>query len=207
MASDWGSAFVGQEINYIIAFRNTQQSGDLKNVRITSAMPDNLEILGQKSDNGDPKRQGNLITLNLASLDAQKGVEIAIRAKIKAGVEVGTRLVSQAEATYDSLAAPLQSNVVTVLIVGEQLGPVVQAATPGSTATATSTASPTSGTTAATATTAPTSAPTARPTAAPKPSAPELPATSTGVPLSGFALLGLTLLLRTVRLHREQTRI
>ncbi|KPV52557.1 hypothetical protein SE17_14805, partial [Kouleothrix aurantiaca] len=184
----------------------TQQSGDLKNVRITSAMPDNLETLGQKSDTGDAQRQGNLITLNLASLGAQKGVEIAIRAKIKDGVEVGTRLVSQADATYDGLAAPLQSNVVTVLIVGEQLGPVVQAATPGSTATATSTASPTSGA-AATATAAPTRAPTAQPTVTPKPPAPELPATSTGVPLSGFALLGLTLLLRTVRLHREQTRI
>jgi hypothetical protein len=34
-----------------------------------------------------------------------------------------------------------------------------------------------------------------------------LPATSQGIPISGILLLGLTLLLRTVRLHRAQSRI
>jgi hypothetical protein len=36
---------------------------------------------------------------------------------------------------------------------------------------------------------------------------PPLPDTSTGVPIAGFALLGLTLLTRTIRLHREQERL
>jgi len=34
-----------------------------------------------------------------------------------------------------------------------------------------------------------------------------LPATSQGIPISGILLLGLTLLLRTVRIHRAQSRI
>jgi hypothetical protein len=34
-----------------------------------------------------------------------------------------------------------------------------------------------------------------------------LPATSQGIPISGILLLGLTLLLRTVRIHRAQERI
>jgi len=39
------------------------------------------------------------------------------------------------------------------------------------------------------------------------PAAAPLPATSQGIPISGILLLGLTLLLRTVRIHRAQSRI
>lgn len=207
MASDWGSAFAGQEVNYVIAFRNTQKTGDLKNVQIASSLPANLQILGQKSDVGEPQVQGNLVTLKLAALAPDKGVEIAIRAKIRDNIEAGTRLVSQAEATYDGLVQPLRSNVVTVLIVGSP-GPVAQAATPASSATAAATPAPATPTSTAlpSATLAATSQPVATVAPTSKP-APELPNTSTGVPISGFALLGLTLLLRTVRLHRSQTRI
>ena len=53
----------------------------------------------------------------------------------------------------------------------------------------------------------PTATSTTKPPVAQPAPAPTLPNTSTGVPLSGFVLLGLTLLLRTVRLHRAQTRI
>ena len=125
MASDWGSAFTGQEVNFVIAFRNTQKTGDLKNIRISSALPDNLELQEPKSDVGEAQRQGNLITLNLASLGPDKGVEITVRAKIKANVAIDTRLVSQAEATYDGLAQPLRSNIVTVLVVGQALARAV----------------------------------------------------------------------------------
>jgi hypothetical protein len=207
MASDWGSAFTGQEVNFVIAFRNTQKTGDLKNIRISSALPDNLELQEPKSDVGEAQRQGNLITLNLASLGPDKGVEITVRAKIKANVAIDTRLVSQAEATYDGLAQPLRSNIVTVLVVGQALARPA-AELPTATGTRTSapnaTSSPGATTSALPTATSTTKPPLATPT--PKP-APELPNTSTGIPLSGFALLGLTLLLRTVRLHRAQTRI
>jgi hypothetical protein len=210
MASDWGSAFAGQEVNYVIAFRNTRTTGAINNLIITSDLPQNLQIIEQKSDHGDPQLQGNQLTFKLASLQAGQGVEIAVRAKIKDDVEVGTRLISQAEATYDGLAIPLRSNIVTILIVGSALGPVqanVQAASPSATAAATASPVPPTPTSAITATAAPTAMPTAKPTSAPAASAPQLPATSSGVPISGFALLGLTMLLRTVRLHREKSRI
>jgi uncharacterized repeat protein (TIGR01451 family) len=216
MASDWGSAFTGQEVNYVIAFRNTRTSGTLTNLVITSALPDNLTILDKKADRGDPQTQGNQLTLRLDSLAAGQGVEIAIRTQIKDDVQVGTRIVSQAQATWDSLGLPLNSNVVTVLIVGSDFGPVVQI---GATATATSTIAPT-------ATTAPTATETPAPSATPAPPAVQaaaptkapaggvsnvgtapLPETSAGVPIFGFALLGFTLMARTVRIHRAQTRI
>jgi len=210
MASDWGSAFTGQEVNYVIAFRNTRTTGAINNLVISSVLPANLQILEQKSDRGDPQLQGNQLTFKLASLQAGQGVEIAVRAKIKDDVEVGTRLIGQAEATYDGLALPLRSNIATILIVGSALGPVqanVQAASPAASATATAATTASAVPPTPTNTMIATAAPTAKPTSAAAASAPQLPATSSGVPISGFALLGLTMLLRTVRLHRERWRI
>jgi len=220
MASDWGSQFVGQEINYVIAFRNTRASDPINNLVISSDLPENLEILGRKADRGDPQIQGNTLTLKLDTLKAGQGVEIAVRTKIKDSVQVGTRILSQATASFDGLAVPLSSNVVTVLIVGADQStaqPLIQAGSPTATASATATSAPsptateTATATAEPATVAPqaASAPTVAPIAGQSPdlSAAPLPETSAGVPISGFLLLGLTLLLRTVRLHRAQSRI
>jgi uncharacterized repeat protein (TIGR01451 family) len=217
MASDWGSAFTGQEVNYVIAFRNTRTSGALNNLVISSALPSNLTILDTRADRGDPQTQGNQLTLRLDTLAAGQGVEIAIRTKIKDDVQVGTRLVSQAQASFDGLALPLNSNVVTVLIVGSDFGPVAQAtatatSAPTSAPSATATSAPSAtATSAPSATSAPPSAsgaPTSQPAGGrPDMSAAPLPETSSGVPIFGFALLGFTLLLRTVRIHRGQTRI
>jgi len=215
MASDWGSAFVGQEINYVIAVRNTRTSGAMNNLVITSALPENLTILEAKSARGDPKVAGNQVTFGLDALQPGEGVEIAIRVKIKDTVAVGTRIVAQAELTYTGLTLPARSNLVTVLIVGNALGPAAPAA---QASTATATATRTAGAT-ATATTAPsaTPPPTNTPSATAVPPTPTavgpaggttpLPNTSSGVPIFGFALLGMTLMVRTVRLHRAQSRI
>jgi uncharacterized repeat protein (TIGR01451 family) len=221
MASDWGSTFTGQEINYVIAFRNTRADAAMNNVVITSALPENLQILDDKSDRGDTQLQGNTLTWNATTLQPGEGVEIAVRVKIKDQVDVGTRIVSQAEATFDGLGLPLRSNVVTVLIVGSELGPAAASiASIGDTPTPTSTAT---ATIVPTAVDTPTSSPTDPPTAeiaaagaapispavspAASPIVAPLPATSSGFPISGFLLLGLTMLLRTVRIHRSQTRI
>jgi hypothetical protein len=213
MASDWGSAFTGQEVNYVIAFRNTRTSGELTNLVITSALPEYLTVLERKSDRGDPQAQGNQITLRLPSLAAGQGVEIAVRTKIKDDVQVGTRIVAQAQASYDGLALPLNSNLVKVLIVGSEFGPALPAqaqatAAPSATTAPTATTAP-SPTSAPTATNAPaaTIAPTRAPAGGTDMSKAPLPETSSGVPIFGFALFGFTLLLRTVRLHRAQTRI
>lgn len=213
MASDWGSAFTEQEVNYVIAFRNTSTSKAINNLVLSSLLPANLQILEQKSDHGDPQLQGNQLTLKLPSLAAGQGVEIAVRAKIKADVDVGTRIVSQAEASYDGLALPLRSNIVTVLIVGSALGPApagAQAATPTTQPSPSPSATavpPTPTDSISVAAAAATVAPTATASPSAGGAAPQLPATSTGVPISGFALFGLTMLLRTVRMHREKSRI
>lgn len=224
MNSDWGSAFAGQEVIYVIAVRNTRAGGAMRNLQITSDLPANLEILQDSADRGDPMVVGNQVTLKLDALQPNEGVEIAIKTRIKDDVADGTRIVSQAELTFDGLALPAHSNIVTVLVVAlaqiqaqpqVPAGPVLQAtaaitATATAAPTQTSTTAPTTAaptqTTVPTATVAPATATTVA-GAAPKPGSPALPSTSSGVPIFGFALLGMTLMVRTVRVHRAQSRI
>ena len=218
MASDWGSAFPGQEVNYVIAVVNTRSSGALRELRIVSVMPANLEVRSASSDAGiDPTVAGNEVSLKLDALQPGKGVEIAIATRIKDTVAAGTRIVSQAQLTTIDLPRPAYSNIVTVLVVGAAppqvtAPPQATTAVPAASAPPTATATPAP---MATATTAPSATPAATPTAAPTPgpagAAPQstapLPATSSGVPIFGFALLGMTLMLRTYRLHRAQSRL
>ena len=213
MRNDWGSQFTGEPVIYQIEFRNTHASETLNNVLIKSDLPENLHVisgtvqLDNQSGSSD-LGSSNQVQVSLNKLEPGQGVKITIGTKIKDDVQVDTRIVSQAQATYDGLAAPLNSNVVTVLVVGSNFGPVIQAA-------ATDTATPS-------ATSAPTATATATQSAAPSPTTPPvrgpagastnlgaapLPETSSGVPIFGFALLGFTLLVRTVRIHRAQTRI
>jgi uncharacterized repeat protein (TIGR01451 family) len=225
MGSDWGSAFTGQEINYDIVFQNTRASGVVNNLAIISALPENLTFVSAVAGYGpdlntltsvDPRVLGSEISLRLDELNGGQWVKISIKTKVKDAVATGARIVSQAEATWDGLALPVRTKPVYVLIVGSELGPslpLIQGGTPSVTAVPTGTALPT-----ATATTAPTAVPSATPTfqaavsvgppivSAGAAAAP-LPATSQGIPISGVLLLGLTLLLRTVRLHRAQSRI
>ncbi len=225
MGSDWGSAFTGQEINYDIVFQNTRESGVINNLSIISALPDNLLYVGASAGYGsdlntltsvDPKVLGSEISLKLNELNRGWFVKISIKTKVKDLVATGARIVSQAEATFDGLALPVRTKPVYVLIVGSDLGPslpLIQGGTPSATAPG-ATALPS-----ATPSTAPTAVPSATPTfvaaadsqpasagAATSAAAP-LPATSQGIPISGILLFGLTLLLRTVRIHRAQSRI
>jgi uncharacterized repeat protein (TIGR01451 family) len=225
MGSDWGSAFTGQEITYDIVFQNTRQSGVINNLTITSVLPDNLTYVSSTAGYGpeinqltsvDPKVLGSEISLRLDELNRGQWVKISIKTKVKDSVVTGARLVSQAEATWAGLDLPVRTKPVYVLIVGSALGPslpVIQGGTPSATPlpSATVTVRPI-----ATSTIAPTAVPSATPTSPPAaavrpPSAgaavAPLPETSQGIPISGILLLGMTLLLRTVRLHRAQSRI
>jgi hypothetical protein len=223
MQSDWGSAFPNQDVNYVIAAQNTRASGDMRDLRISAAMPANLEVLSASASYGtdprltsvDPTVAGNNVSLRLDALKPGEQVIIAIKTRVKAGVAVGTRIVSQAELTFTDIRMPAYSNIVTVLIVGAaptQVAVVQATATVASSPTATSTATP-SATASATVTAispSPTGAP-ALPTIPPAgavatPRAP-LPETSAGVPILGFVLLGMTMMLRTVRVHRAQSRL
>ncbi len=230
MASNWGSAFPGDAVTYVIAVRNTHPTQALRDLALRSVFPANLEITGLSSGQidrnlpgaftpGDPSRAGNRVSLGVAELPAGQGFEVIVQTRIKPTVPAGTRIVAQAELTFAGLAIPLYSNIVTVDVVNAAQAQVL----PTNTATTTPTATPTVTTepTQPPATEAPTVvveaaqpvavAPTTTPGAAGSatgaaPAAP-LPATSTGVPLTGFALLGATLLARTWRLHRARSRI
>lgn len=211
MASDWGSAFPGQEVNYVIAASNIRSSGAMRDVQISSELPANLQILDAKADRGgDPTVSGNTVSLKLSALNPGEGVEIAIKTRIKDTVAIGTQIVSQAELTFTGLDLTAHSNIVTVLVVGAQAQTPTLTATPTPAATLTASLSPTVTPTATltaipTATGAPASGAAAG--AAPPTGSAPLPNTSAGVPFLGILMLGMTLMLRTVRVHREQTRI
>jgi len=291
MASNWGSAFPGDAVTYVIAVRNTHPTQALRDLALRSVFPANLEITGVSSrpmdrnpsgavapddssraddrisldvagfsaggprklalrsvfptnleitglssdsahssravgfDPGNPSLDGNRVSLGVAELPAGQGFEVIVQTRIKPTVPAGTRIVAQAELTFAGLVIPLYSNIVTVDVVNAAQAQVLptNTATVAPTATTAPTATPTVTTepTQPPATEAPTVvveaaqpvavAPTTTPGAAGSatgaaPAAP-LPATSTGVPLTGFALLGATLLARTWRLHRARSRI
>lgn len=231
MASNWGSAFPGDAVTYVIAVRNTHPTNPLRDLALRSVLPANLEITGVSAGPidrttpgaftpGDPSRTDNRISLGIAELPAGQGFEVIVQTRIRPNVPAGTRIVAQAELTFAGLSIPLYSNIVTVEVVNAAQAQVLPTntatMTPTSAPTATSTATltpvpPTEPPTALAEAAQPASVPTAAPGAAggtvgPAATAP-LPATSAGIPLAGFALLGATLLARTWRLHRAKSRI
>ncbi|HMO56558.1 MAG TPA: hypothetical protein PKC19_04315 [Roseiflexaceae bacterium] len=226
MASDWGSAFRDQELTYVIALINDRPGDAVRDLAITSELPANLEVVAVKVANADapagvsdPQLQGNSIRLGVGELKRGERIEIAITARVRSDVAVGTRIVSQSELSFAGLTLPIYSNIVTVLVVGPPAaaqGVETETPTPTGTTEPTATGEPnaTADVTAtpdATGTPEPKAADQATATpgivAQAPASSPQLPNTSSGVPLAGFALLGLTLLTRTVRIHRDQTRV
>jgi hypothetical protein len=232
MQSDWGSAFPKQEVNYVIAAQNTRASGDMRDMLINSAMPANLEVLSASASYGsdpnlksiDPVVAGNQVSLKLDRLKPGEQVFIAIKTRVKADVDISARIVSQAELTFTGIRSTAFSNFVTVLVVGA----APTAAQVAQAQAATATTAPAAATSpAATATASATAAASATPTETPAPSPTDsaappaaqpsagaqvrstapLPETSAGIPIFGFAMLGMTLMLRTVRIHRAQSRI
>jgi hypothetical protein len=221
LASDWGSAYPGQQVNFTLVVRNTRPpatdgASTLRNITVRSALPANLEVLGARADRGvDPTVSGNDVNYTLDQLQPGEGVEITIPTRIRPDVTVGTLIVVQGQLFYDGLTpAPLFSNIVSVQVVGAAqppTAPIAQQVTPTTapyppprspTAARTATSGPTA-TSAPTATPLPTIAPAPPPSPPPAP----LPETSAGVPLLGIMLLGGTLLTRTIRLHRARSRL
>jgi hypothetical protein len=232
--SDWGSAFPGQEVVYTIVLRNDRPatedtSGTLNDVTIRSSLPRNLDVQSAAADRGnDPTIAGNDIRYSVGSLKPGEAIELKVYTSIKDKVDIGTILVAQSEAEFDNLSRALLSNIATVEVVGQAEQQAMAATAypspatspspqPTATRSAAATGTPrATSTSRATSTTAPQVGVGAYPTEEPKRNTvrtnPDgtlipLPATSTGVPLAGFALLGMTLLIRTVRLHRERERI
>lgn len=192
LASDWGSAYPGQQINYTLVVRNTQPvsatgANDLRQLNLVSSLPNNLEVLGARADRGgNPVVSGQVVSYSLALLPPGQGVELTIATRIKAGVAAGTLLVTQGQLRYEGLTQPIFSNIVTVQVVGTlqptsittptatlgayppPAGSATPAPTAGGTATTVVTTGPTTGRTATSvASSAPTSSGSARPTLTP----------------------------------------
>ncbi len=238
MASDWGSTFAGEEVQYTLVLRNTRPeveggANDMRNIRIRTTLPANLEVQGASADRGaDPRVAGNEIEHQLSLLKPGETVEVTIRTRIRPDVAGGTLIVAQGQLLHTGATRPLFSNIVTVLVVQmpqtATRTPTPVVASPGTSGATTGTGRTGSPTVIApTATPAglvpqqtppdtdegdevasvpPTETPAIAGGVTPETPAP-LPATSTGVPLSGFVLLGLTLFIRQIRLHREKERI
>jgi uncharacterized repeat protein (TIGR01451 family) len=147
MASDWGSAFPGQAVNYVIRLDNTR-STELRDVVIRSDLPANVTVLSATLDLRDGANpaalpvSGNRVSAGLASLAPNKGVYVTISTGVKDTVSTGTRVVAQADLTFAGLSIPAYSNIVTVLVVGPPsaaqgpASPTVSASTSAITGTA-----------------------------------------------------------------------
>ncbi|MFV9503915.1 MAG: hypothetical protein AB4911_05040 [Oscillochloridaceae bacterium umkhey_bin13] len=233
MASDWGSAYPGQQVNLTLVVRNDRVaaadgSNNLRNLDLRSALPTNLEVLGARADRGaDPTVNGQQVTHTLDTLAPGEAVELTIATRIRPNVAAGTLLVVQGELRYEGLAQSLFSNIVSIQVVGnlQPTAAPIQTLPPGSYPppgspgpTATSGPTMTSGPTSPPAATAlpPTADPTQPigqqptpqpPVATPTPPPAPLPETTAGIPMLGILLLGLTMLTRTWRLHRARERI
>ncbi|PDW01964.1 hypothetical protein CJ255_16445 [Candidatus Viridilinea mediisalina] len=148
MASDWGSAYPGQQVNYTLVLRNTHggaasgslsgqkvfflpvadnavlvsqvsQDATMRNLALRVVMPDNLEVLDARADRGaDPSLNGQEIVQRLEQLAPGEGVELTIATRIRPNVAAGTLLVAQGQLLYDGLAQALFSNIVSVQVVG-----------------------------------------------------------------------------------------
>jgi hypothetical protein len=146
MVSDWGSAFPGQEVVFNIELTNLREpaddgSNDLRNIRVNSRFPLNLELDGASANQGgDPTLMGNDLTHRLNRLPPGETLAITVETRIDDTVTPGTLLVTQAQAEFDGASRPLLSNLVTVLVVN----PAQQVtATAGAVRTATAQTSPT----------------------------------------------------------------
>ena len=207
--SDWGSRFAGESLTYtitVISPTGTLTGGSLRDVIVTDQLPANLEVNGSikvSDQNARVEQQGNQITVRVGTLPAGQTLTIMIPVKIKGDVAAQTRIVNQAQLRYNGFTDPVYSNIASVLVVGNappltataiakgEIGGLATANPPTVTQGQTGvggvgTAQP-SGTGAGVGTTN--------------------PATSTGIPLAGFVLFGLTLLIHNIRVRREMTRI
>ncbi len=244
LTSDWGSAFSGQDVEFTFTLRNINppadnNTNDLRDLEFSTRLPANLVVNGATADRGgDPTVDTNTVTYSLKQLRPGESIEIVIPTTIRDGVLPGTILIAQGQVEFDDITQPINSNIVTVLIVESALQqPTIAVATsappitaaqpyPGPTGTQaatdtpaptdtsapvpTDTSAPGSSPVAATATSAATAGGTPDTDVAPpadSDSAAPLPATSTGVPIAGIVLLGMTLFVRTVRLKRERERL
>jgi hypothetical protein len=210
--------FVGDTFEYVVTLQNVgQEAGGsspmmsparrtkleamrniepLRDVVITDDINPAFEVLDATGEGITVKTNGQKVEATRSVLAGGEEVKVRIKVRARPRDVLPVTISNQATLLYSGLSHNLFSNIVDIIVAAKN------APTP--------TAAPT---------TAPTAAPSLAPQAAggtppevPPPAKPEelgdkLPNTSGGIPLSGFVLLGLTLLLHSIRAHRARVRI
>ncbi|HEY0734876.1 MAG TPA: hypothetical protein VGD69_08195, partial [Herpetosiphonaceae bacterium] len=219
LKSDWGQVFVGDTFEYVITLQNVGQeaggsspmmsqsrSGSkveamrniapLNNVVISDDINAAFEIVDATGDGLTVKTTGQKVEATRAVLAGGEEVKVTIKVRARPSNVLPVTISNQATLLYTGLPINVFSNIVDITVAAKNAPTATAAPTNVPTNT------PAIGTNAAGGT----------PPEVPQPAPPEelgtdLPNTSGGIPLYGFVLLGLTLLLHSIRAHRSRVRI
>jgi hypothetical protein len=163
----------------------------LNDVLITDELDPAFELIEATSAGMAVKTDGQKVEATRPTLAGGELVTVKIKVRARTVAVSGT-VLNQASLRHAATSDTIFSNVVAVKIVTKDAP--------------TATAAPTAPATAAP---APTLAAAGGPPATPpvEITNTDLPHTSGGVPISGFVLLGMTMLLHSVRAHRARSRI
>lgn len=214
LSSDWGQVFVGDTVTFVVTLQNAgneaggssplrararaaklealQAAPPVHDVLITQQLNPNFELLEASGPGLSVTTDGQKIEARRDMLAGGETVELMIKARARDIGAAPLTTVNQAQLIYRDAEHPLFSNVVDVVIMPKAL----PTATPVLPAPPTSTTEPLM--------TAAGAAPVITP---PQELGESLPQTSGGTPLAGVVLLGLTLLLHSIRVHRARVRI
>lgn len=213
LSSDWGQVFVGDTFEYVITLQNVGRAAGgtspfsprerkqslekmldvpaVSDVVISDELNPFLEIVEVSSQGLKVTSKDQKVEAVRATLAGGETVTVKLKVRARAVDVSGKMILNQATLSYKDAEETFFSNVVAVKVVMKNV--------------------PT-----------PTAAPTTAPTATPEPAvkaeaAPntlepfgekaELPHTSGGAPVYGVVLLGLTMLLHSIRVHRARVRI
>ncbi len=180
--------------NKLEAMRNIQP---LQNVVVGDDINPAFEVLEATGEGLTVKTNGQKVEATRSVLAGGEEVKLRIKVRARPRDVLPVTISNQATLLYSGLSHNVFSNIVDIVVAAKN---------------------------APTATAAPTDAPTAVPTlgaqsaagggpadvppaAKPEELGTKLPQTSGGIPLSGFVLLGLTLLIHSLRAHRSRIRI
>lgn len=216
LGTDWGQVFVGDEFEFVVTLQNAgddvggswptrraerrtklnapENLPPMTNVVIADELDPAFEVLEATGNGLTIKSVGQRVEATRATLASGEIVTLRIKVRAISGEPGGKKVANQASLTYAEHQDQQFSNTVTVEIMTREQPTATPA--PTDVATATPDASP-----------APAAAGGEPQIAPPEALGSDLPHTSGGLPISGFVLLGLTLLLHSIRAHRERVRI
>ncbi len=217
--SDWGQVFVGDTFEYVITLQNVgagaggsspfsqrlrKQSMEkmlniapVNDVVITDDLNPLFEVVEATASGMQVTTDGQKVAATRSTLAGGETVTLKIKVRARAVDVSGKMILNQASLSYKDAAETLFSNIVAVKVVLKQ----APTATPQPTVAPTATSGPVANT----ADSPPVLTELGEP-ANPVAQA-DLPHTSGGAPMLGVVLLGLTMLLHSIRVHRSRIRI